>query len=110
VRVLIVDDSEIMRNGLSDLFTRQGYSVETHDSGFGVVKRVLKTRPGVVVLDHNLGPDQPTGLEIAQMLRRYGFQVVLTSSEDLSDRFEPFVLKGKPTELLMEVMRCQSEK
>jgi len=50
-RVLVVDDHEMLRSGLSLALTAAGYSVESAADGLAALASVSEIRPDVVVLD-----------------------------------------------------------
>lgn len=49
--ILIVDDEDLIRESLSTLFTREGYSVEVAINGDDALKKVAANPPRVVVTD-----------------------------------------------------------
>lgn len=50
-RVLVVDDHEMLRSGLTVALSAAGYSVESAADGRAALAAVSETRPDVVVLD-----------------------------------------------------------
>lgn len=50
-RVLVVDDHDMLRSGLSVALSAAGYSVESAPDGLAALQAVSESRPDVVVLD-----------------------------------------------------------
>lgn len=50
-RVLVVDDHDMLRSGLSVALSAAGYSVESAPDGLAALRAVSASRPDVVVLD-----------------------------------------------------------
>ncbi len=50
-RVLVVDDSMLIRQVLSDALTENGYKVDTAENGSDALKKIGRQRPDVVVSD-----------------------------------------------------------
>jgi DNA-binding response OmpR family regulator len=50
-KILIVEDDEALRNGLSVDLTAEGYDVVTHGRGDSAVRTVLGKRPDLILLD-----------------------------------------------------------
>ena len=58
VRILLVEDSVLLREGLTRLFAEAGYrTVGAFADAVDIVERVRSTRPDVVVMDVRLPPD-----------------------------------------------------
>lgn len=54
IRVLLVDDSSIVTEKISDYLSKKGYSVEIKNSPFGVMTRLREFKPQVVLMDLDL--------------------------------------------------------
>ena len=52
-RILVADDEAAVREGLSDLFTRDGYAVVVAPDGLAVLERLRETGIDLLVLDIN---------------------------------------------------------
>ena len=53
-RILLVDDSEIVRELVKATLEEAGYEVSTHASPFGFSSSVLRQNPDLVLLDVNM--------------------------------------------------------
>jgi serine/threonine-protein kinase len=71
VRVVIVDDSVLLREGVASLMRASGFDVvATLPDAVGLVERVTDERPDLVVLDIRMPPTHTTeGLEAAVAIR-----------------------------------------
>jgi DNA-binding NarL/FixJ family response regulator len=72
VRVIVVDDSALVRDGLASLLADEGIDVvATFSDGRGVVGAVAEERPDVLIIDVRMPPTfQTEGLEVALEARR----------------------------------------
>ncbi len=72
MRVMIVDDSALVRDGLASLLADEGIVVvATFADGVGVVDAVIEHRPDVLIIDVRMPPTfQTEGLEVALEARR----------------------------------------
>ena len=57
LRILLVDDERVVREGIRRVLTREGYSVNTADSGKAALEKLALQRYDLVLLDIRL-PDQ----------------------------------------------------
>lgn len=117
IRVLLVDDHQIMREGLAGIFAEEDdlLVIGEADNGLDAVDLAVKMRPDVVVLDINL--PQINGIEVTRILRE---RVPEVSVIGLSMHFDQFIQdsmlsagavaylsKGDPSdELLAAIRRC----
>jgi FixJ family two-component response regulator len=73
--VLFLDDDEDLRETFSDLvrtvFDRECFGLRTFRELVALGERALAC--GVAILDINLGPDVPSGLDAYAWLRKHGF-------------------------------------
>jgi FixJ family two-component response regulator len=73
--VLFLDDDEDLRDTFTDLvrtvFDRECHGLRSYRELVALGSRAL--RCGVAILDINLGPDLPSGLDAYAWLRRHGF-------------------------------------
>ncbi len=68
IRVLVIDDEEIVRESLSGWLQQDGYHVETAEDGPSALARVQKDRWSVLLLDMKMpGMD---GLQVLQEARK----------------------------------------
>ena len=81
MKVLLIEDEEIMRNCLRVYLERSGHTVYEYTRGEGAADYALKMRPDTVLIDHNLELDGPKGLEIAGELIREGQRAILMSGD-----------------------------
>jgi DNA-binding NarL/FixJ family response regulator len=54
IRVLVVDDHDIFRNGLRAILTGEGFEVADARSGDAAIQHVSRFQPHVVVMDMNM--------------------------------------------------------
>ena len=104
MKILLIDDDELMRNGFKALLERRGHTVFLYDTGEGAVDYSLKLCPDITLTDHNLGLCD-TGLVIAGALITEGRKAVLMSG-DLTiahaalDAGVPFIPKTEIHEII----------
>ena len=67
-RILVVEDSEVIRRVLSLLLQREGYAVLTTDRGCDVLDLARRERPAAVTLDLALG--DADGREVLRRLKQ----------------------------------------
>jgi DNA-binding response OmpR family regulator len=87
MRILLIEDDELLASGLQRAFRQEGWSVDWLARGAGVVDAVLQGSFDVVVLD--LGLPDVDGVEIISALRTRGLNVallVLTARDAIPDR------------------------
>ena len=85
-KVLVVDDSALMRRLLSAVLTQAGWTVAAARNGREGVEQLLEWQPDVVTLDINM-PDED-GLSVARRLRATGDipVIMVTAADDVVDR------------------------
>ena len=81
-KIFIVDDEEHIRFLYSEELTDAGYEVITADSGLGLMERIEKEKPDLVVLDIKMV--DYNGLDLLQDIRNkfYNLPVVLCTAYD----------------------------
>ena len=104
MKILIIEDDELVRKSLKLLLSRRCHTVFTYENGDGAQKYAEELNPDLTITDHNLGKGDK-GLKIASDLIKRGHKVILTSGEDeiMDASLEigiPFILKGNPGKLL----------
>lgn len=79
-KILIVDDEEVIRMLYSEELEDDGYSVITADSGHGLIEKIERERPDLVILDIKMA--EHDGLDLLQDIRRdfYDIPVILCSA------------------------------
>ena len=90
MRVILVDDSAIIRDGLASLLTDEGIDVvATFSDARGVVDAVADQRPDVLIIDVRMPPDFETeGLQAALAARRRDASCsVLVLSQHIETRY-----------------------
>lgn len=104
VRMLIVDDHEVVREGLAAVLARQpGLEVAAQaDSGAEALQRVDQLRPDLVVLD--LGLPDISGIELCREIRaRYpDTRIVILTGSDEEDNVLSAVIAGANGYLLKQ--------
>ena len=105
IRVLVVDDSALMRKQLSTLLSEAGFEVALARNGREAVDQVIALQPDVVTLDINM--PEMDGFEIAQALARSdhtsGIPVIVLTARELtaaerkrlSGKVNAIVIKGE---------------
>jgi two-component system chemotaxis response regulator CheB len=78
-KVLVVDDSALMRRLLSTVLTQEGHEVNTARNGLEGVERLLEWQPDVVTLDINM-PEMDGLTALSQMMQARPTPVVMVSS------------------------------
>lgn len=104
MKILIIEDDELVRKSLELLLSRRGHTLFMYENGDGAQKYAEDLNPDLIITDHNLGKGDK-GLKIASSLIKRGHKVILTSGENeirgaSLDMGIPFILKGNPNELL----------
>jgi len=90
MRVILVDDSALIREGLASLLTDEGLDVvATFPDGDGVVEAVEEQRPDVLVIDVRMPPSfQTEGLEVAlEARRKTPSTAILVLSQHIETRY-----------------------
>lgn len=112
--VLVIDDSDIDRQVISDVLANAGYTVHQLPSPIGATRKARDLQVGVVVIDQNL--PSLDGSKLAALFRNAGLsdlRVILTSSSDEISMLEitkrakadAFVAKQRLHEDLVETVR-----
>ncbi|GAA3960613.1 response regulator transcription factor [Gordonia caeni] len=97
LRVLIVEDSVLLREGLTRLLDEAGYlTVGALGDAVGLEEQVARARPDVVVLDVRLPPDfRDEGLRAARALRARSPEIgVLVLSQYVETLYAAELLSG----------------
>ncbi len=92
--LLVVDDEPAARNGLVELLTTEGYTVETAGDGFKALGRVAAFAPDLVLTDFNMpGMD---GIELLEKLKEHDAElpVVLMTAYGAVDTAVTAMKKG----------------
>jgi len=81
-KILIVDDEEHIRFLYSEELTEAGYEVITADSGLGLLEKIEKEKPDLIVLDIKMV--DYNGLDLLQDIRNkyYDLPVILCTAYD----------------------------
>jgi two-component system chemotaxis response regulator CheB len=79
VKVLVVDDSALMRKVLKAMLTEDGYAVETARNGVDALDQVRRNPPDVVTLDVNM-PEMDGITCLARLMTDHPLPVVMVSS------------------------------
>ena len=79
--ILVVDDSETIRQGLAAALERAGFAVTTARDGVDGLERIRAEPPSMVILDVNM--PRMSGIELLESLdvRSSGLPVVLLTTE-----------------------------
>jgi two-component system chemotaxis response regulator CheB len=79
VRVLVVDDSALMRRVLKTMLVEGGFEVETARNGVDALEQVRRDPPDVVTLDVNM-PEMDGITCLARLMSEHPLPVVMVSS------------------------------
>jgi two-component system response regulator DevR len=104
VRIFILDDHELVREGLRDLLEHEGFEVVgVSGSAVEATRRIPALKPDVVVLDGRL-PDG-TGIEVCRDVRSIdpGLRCLILSSYDDDHALRGAVLAGASGYLLKQI-------
>ena len=85
--VLIVEDERILRNGLKDRFTGEGYAVRTAKDGLDALAEVSARRPDLVLLDVMM--PKMNGFRCCEEIRKTDAQlpvIFLTAKDSEADQ------------------------
>jgi two-component system response regulator MprA len=51
IKVLVVDDDDVVRSTLADLLTVEGYAIETAADGYEALEKAAVLQPDIILLD-----------------------------------------------------------
>ena len=97
MRVMLVDDARLVREGIAELLTAAGFSVVAQlDDASGLLDSVREVLPDVVIVDVRMPPTHTTeGLRAAVLLKRESPKVgVLVLSQYVETRHAVDLLAG----------------
>ena len=115
-KILLVDDDSTLLLTTKTLLAAQGYTVVTHEGGFGVAEVVWRHKPDLILLDVNM--PGLSGEGIAKMLsenpRLSEFPILFHSSNDAENLHQMaksagvagYVCKGDVFELKRKVAKA----
>lgn len=86
-KILIIEDEDLIRMGLEDDFTLEGYSVETADDGLTGYRKAKNPDLDIIILDIML--PEMNGFDVCKKLRRDGIDtpiIMLTAKGQEIDR------------------------
>ena len=93
-RLLLVDDDKIVLSSLSNIFSKEGYSVLTAQSGSDALETLKKSKVDIIIMDHRM-PDM-TGLEAFKIIKKLYpdiIRIMITGDPDLM-AFIPAIKNG----------------
>jgi CheY-like chemotaxis protein len=73
VTVVAIDDDQTILSFIGHVLDRSGYTVRGARTIEAVLDLAKKEKPGLIICDLHLGPDQPSGISIFERLRRGEF-------------------------------------
>lgn len=94
-KLLLVDDDKIALTSLSIIFSQEGYSVLTAQSGSDALDILKKGKVDIVIMDHRM-PDM-TGLEALKTIKKLYpgiIRIMITGDPDLT-AFIPAMKDGE---------------
>ena len=93
-KLLLVDDDKIVLSSLSNIFSKEGYSVLTAQSGSDALETLKKSKVDIIIMDHRM-PDM-TGLEAFKIIKKLYpdiIRIMITGDPDLM-AFIPAIKNG----------------
>ena len=115
MKILIVDDHELIRSGLANLLIQHKYDVVAEAATSSQASALINThKPEIVLVDINLGSS--SGIDLIKEMKKSGSKskfVVLTMQDDnqtLESAKEAgaiaFITKSAPTDSLLEILQA----
>ncbi|ASY09234.1 two-component system response regulator [Candidatus Nanopelagicus limnes] len=115
MKILIVDDHELIRSGLANLLSQHKYDVVAEAATSSQASALINThKPEIVLVDINLGSS--SGIDLIKEMKKSGSKskfVVLTMQDDnqtLESAKEAgaiaFITKSAPTDSLLEILQA----
>lgn len=105
MRILYIEDDEMLRNTTDTMLVALGHSVLTRVDTHKADAIVDQWNPDLVITDHNLGEGKETGLELAKRLHANGQKVAICSGNDDADGHGiPFFMKPYSIFKILEEM------
>jgi DNA-binding NarL/FixJ family response regulator len=115
MKILIVDDHELIRSGLANLLTQHKYDVVAEAATSSQASALINAhKPEIVLVDINLGSS--SGIDLINEMKKSGSKskfVVLTMQDDnqtLESAKEAgaiaFITKSAPTDSLLEILQA----
>ena len=115
MKILIVDDHELIRSGLANLLAQHKYDVVAEAATSSQALALINThKPEIVLVDINLGSS--SGIDLIKEMKKFGSKskfVVLTMQDDnqtLESAKEAgaiaFITKSAPTDSLLEILQA----
>jgi len=115
MKILIVDDHELIRSGLANLLAQHKYDVVAEAATSSQALALINThKPEIVLVDINLGSS--SGIDLIKEMKKSGSKskfVVLTMQDDnqtLESAKEAgaiaFITKSAPTDSLLEILQA----
>ena len=113
MKILLIEDDVLIRNCFQMYLERKGHEVAIYNRGEGAIEYAMEMRPDLVLTDHNLGPGDIKGVEIAYFLTQKGQRAILMSGDpDIAHSAEaadvPFVEKTTVKDVLRMVEEVAS--
>ena len=113
MKVLLVEDDDLLRQSLACLFEGRGHQVFQYENGDGAIEYAEDLQPDITLTDFNLGVGD-NGLTIARHLIKKGQKAILMSSDyTIKDRSwnagVPFIEKIKVSDLIGYIEKMASQ-
>ena len=82
-KIFIIDDDESILKSLQRTLEKQEYEVSTYKSGDTFLRKIEEKEPAVVIIDINLGAEQPHGADLTKVIKAEhpNIQPVIISGE-----------------------------
>lgn len=70
IRILVIDEDKLIRWSLKEMFTREGYEVNTFASVENVLQEAINTRYDLIIADLNLKVNKEIGIEMLGKIKK----------------------------------------
>jgi DNA-binding NtrC family response regulator len=113
-RILVVDDEEVIRDGLKRILVREPFAVETCSSGYSAIEIMQKREFDLIITD--LKMPGMSGIEVLKSVRTLqpdipvilitGYASVETAVEAMKNGAFDYISKPFTPDILLEKVRC----
>ena len=109
--ILLVDDTDVVRMSLAQLFRRRGYTVTEAKNPIDAYAMFLQGNYDLVATDINMGTDPDNGLSLCLRVKKVSPQtpVIIMSGDDkqalaLQAKADAFVLKSSDVSSIVQAV------
>lgn len=88
MKILIIEDNDVLRENIKAFLEIQKYSVDTHSKYDGAAYKILNNHYDAVILDLGLGSEVGDGLTICREVRREGGRtpILMLTARTMTDQ------------------------